>query len=87
MGKEKTTMGSKTSTLIHAIGVIIVFSTFMAIFAGIAIALMVVGIFWAFQLFFTVGWWATSLVFIALLAAYATALSFGLALLERKEDA
>lgn len=80
-------MGSKTSTLIHAIGVILVFSTFMAIFAGIAIALMVVGIFWAFQLFFSVGWWATLLVFIALLAAYATALSFGLALLERKEDA
>lgn len=80
-------MGSKSSTLIHAIGVILVFGTFMAIFAGIAIALMVVGIFWAFQLFFTVGWWATLLVFIALLAAYATALSFGLALLERNEEA
>lgn len=80
-------MGSKNNTLIHAIGVILVFSTFMAIFAGIAIALMVVGIFWAFQLFFSIGWWATLLVFIALLAAYATALSFGLALLERKEEA
>ena len=80
-------MGSRNSTFIHKVGVILVFSAFMAIFAGIAIALMVVGIFWAFQLFFTVGWWATLLVFIALLAAYATALSFGLELLERKDNA
>lgn len=80
-------MGRKNNTLIHTIGVILVFSTFMAIFAGIAIALMVVGIFWAFQLFFTVGWWATLLVYIALLAAYATALSFGLELLRKDDEA
>jgi hypothetical protein len=57
----------------------------MGIFAAIAIALMVCGILWAFQLFFSVGWWATLIVFIALLVAYVTALSFGLELLRKDE--
>lgn len=78
-------MGSQNSTLIHRIAVILVFSAFMGIFAGIAIMLMFCGILWAFQLFFTVGWWATLLVFIALLVVYITALSFGLELLRKDE--
>lgn len=76
-------MKPQTRTLIHAAATIVVFSTCLALFAGLAVALMIVGILWAFQLLFTVGWWATLVAFIVLLVMYVTVLSFGLELMER----
>lgn len=76
-------MKPQTRTLIHAAATIIVFSTCLALFAGVSVALMIVGILWAFQLLFTVGWWATLAAFIVLLVMYVTVLSFGLELMER----
>lgn len=76
-------MKPQTRTLIHAAATIVVFGTCLAIFAGVSVALMIVGILWAFQLLFTVGWWATLAAFIVLLVMYVTVLSFGLELMER----
>lgn len=76
-------MKPQNRTLIHALATIVVFGTFLAIFAGVSVALMIVGILWAFQLLFTVGWWATLAAFIVLLVMYVTVLSFGLELMER----
>lgn len=76
-------MKAQNETLLHKLATIVVFGTFLALFAGLAVALMIVGILWAFQLLFTVGWWATLAAFIVLLVMYVTVLSFGLELMER----
>lgn len=78
-------MKPQNRTLLHAAATIIVFGTCLALFTGISIGLMIVGILWAFQLFFSVGWWAGLATFAVMLALYATILSFGLELMERKE--
>lgn len=76
-------MERKNRTLLHAIGVVIVFATMLAIFTGISITLMIVGIYWTFQLFFSVAWWAGIVAYAALLVAYCAALRFGLKLLRK----
>lgn len=50
-------MKAQNETLLHKLATIVVFGTCLALFAGLAVALMIVGILWAFQLLFTVGWW------------------------------
>lgn len=86
MERQNITMNQQNNTIIRKIGAIIAFSAFMAIFSGIAIALMVVGMYWAFQLWFSVGWWATTLCWLGLMALYVVALSFGLELLRGNEE-
>jgi len=78
-------MQSKTNTLMHTFGFVLAFTAFMGLFGAISLALMFIGIYWAFQLTFSVGWWAGAVTFITLLAVYITALNFGLGLL-RKGD-
>lgn len=79
-------MKPQNRTLKHVVVCALVFSTFVCIFSAIGMAIMLVGIYWAFQVFFTVDWWASLLVIFGLLVAYITALSFALELL-RGEDA
>lgn len=77
-------MKRKNNTIIHTIAVAATFVAFLGLFATVSIALTVCGIYWAFQLYFTVGWWAGLLVIIAVLAVYAASLSIALEFIERK---
>lgn len=79
-------MQRKNNTFMRKCGTVIVFAAFMGIFAGIAVLLMFVGIYWAFQLFFSATWWVGLLVFGALLVAYIMALRFGLKLLRKENE-
>jgi hypothetical protein len=74
----------KSKTIIGAFAIVAVFVSFLALFSTLALVLVVVGIYWAFQLFFAVGWWAALLVMIGVLALYALALSLALEFIERK---
>jgi hypothetical protein len=67
-----------------ALAIVLIFVFFMAFFGTLALTLVVVGIYWAFQLFFSVGWWAALLVMVGVLAIYAAALSVALEFIERK---
>lgn len=68
----------------HYAGIALIFVAFLSFFGALSIALMIVGIFIGFQWLFQYGWWATLLVILAVLAIYATALSIGCSMLERK---
>jgi len=77
-------MNQKYKTILQAAGIALIFVAFMSFFTVLAIGLMIVGIAIGFQWLFQYGWWATLLVVLAVLAIYATALSIGCSLLERK---
>lgn len=77
-------MFPKSKTIMGALAIVLVFVTFLALFSTLALTLVVIGIYWAFQLFFSVGWWAALLVMVGVLAIYAAALSIALEFIERK---
>lgn len=77
-------MNRKNNTLLHTIAIAATFVAFLGLFATISIALTIIGIYWAFQLFFSVGWWAGLLVTLVVLAVYAASLSIALEYIERK---
>ena len=79
-------MQQKNNTIWRIIGLCVAFVAFMGIFGAIGGAMLIVGIYWAFELFFSVGWWASLIVMLCLLALYATALSFALELLRGENE-
>lgn len=79
-------MKRKNNTFRHVIACALVFVLFSFIFAGLGMALFVVGIYWAFTVFFSVGWWASLLIIFGVLAIYATALSFALEMIRGEEE-
>lgn len=74
-------METKNNTFIHAVGFIVACVAFMGLFGAISLAIMFIGIYWAFQLTFTVGWWAGAVTYISLLLAYIFTMRYGLKLL------
>jgi hypothetical protein len=79
-------MQRKNNTLKHFLVCALVFALFLSIFSGLGLLIMVVGIYWAFQLFFSVGWWAALGVVIVLLVVYVTALAFALELIKGENE-
>lgn len=79
-------MNRKNNTFKHVIVCALVFVLFGLIFAGLGVALLIVGIYWAFTVFFSVGWWASLLIIFGVLAIYATALSFALEMIRGEEE-
>lgn len=79
-------MQRKNNTIWRIIGMCVAFVAFMGIFGALGVAMLVVGIYWAFQVFFSVGWWASLLIMFGLLAVYVTALSFALELIRGEEE-
>jgi ABC-type transport system involved in cytochrome bd biosynthesis fused ATPase/permease subunit len=77
-------MNRKYSTLLHIIGITLTFAAFTGLFITLAIVLCIVGIYFALQLFFSCGWWASLLVIGGILAIYAFTLSVALEFIERK---
>lgn len=74
----------KSKTIMGALAIVLIFVIFLALFGTLALTLCVLGIYWAFQLFFSTGWWAALLVMVGVLAVYAAALSIALEFIERK---
>ena len=77
-------MNQQSKTLLNAIACIVIFVAFMGIFSALGIVMLVVGIYWAFQLAFTAYWWVSLIVMIGLLAAYVIGLVTALHYIERK---
>jgi len=77
-------MNRKHNTLKHEIATILVFIAFVGFFSVLAIMLCIIGTIWAFQLYFSSGWWAALLVMGGMLAIYAFTLSIALEFIERK---
>ena len=80
-------MMPKNNTIIKTIATALIFVGFVGFFTVLAIGLMVVGIYVGFTWLFQYGIGATVIVIIAVLVIYATALSIGVAMLERKIEA
>lgn len=79
-------MQSKKHTLWHTMGIVLAFVSFLMIFGALGVAMLIIGIYWAFQVFFTVGWWASLLIMLGLLVVYVTALSFALELIRGENE-
>lgn len=79
-------MNHKNNTFRHVILCALVFVLFACIFSGLGLALLVIGIYWAFQVFFSVGWWASLLIIFGVLVVYVTALSFALELIKGENE-
>lgn len=79
-------MQRKNNTLWRTLGIALAFVAFLMIFGALGVAMLIVGIYWAFQVFFSVGWWASLLIMFGLLAVYVTALSFALELIRGEEE-
>jgi hypothetical protein len=77
-------MNQKSKTIMNAISVAAVFVLFLALFSTLALLVSGIGVFYAFQLFFSVGWWASALVIVGVLLVYVTALAIALEYIERK---
>lgn len=77
-------MNRKYKTIINAISFAAVFVLFLALFSTLALLVSGIGVFYAFQLYFSVGWWASALVIVGVLVIYVTALSIALEYIERK---
>lgn len=78
-------MNPSYRTIINIAVCVAVFVTFMGIFGALGIALLVIGIFWAFQFAFTSMWWLSLIIMIALLAVYVVGLVMALEFIERKQ--
>lgn len=76
-------METKSNTLAYTIGFVLAFTAFLGLFGAISLATMFIGIYWAFQLTFTVGWWAGAITYISLLVAYICTMRYGLKLLRK----
>ena len=74
-------MNRKNHTIWRTLGIAGAFVAFLCIFGVLGVAMMIVGIYWAFETFFSVGWWCSVLIMLGLLVVYVTALSFALELL------
>lgn len=79
-------MERKNNTFKHVVACALVFSIFVCIFGAIGAALLIASIYWAFEVFFSVGWWAALLIIFGVLVIYVTALSFALELLRGDND-
>lgn len=79
-------MQRKKMTIWRIIGIALAFVAFFLVFAAIGVAMLIVGIYWAFQTFFDGNWWLALLIMLGLLAIYATALSFALELLRGENE-
>lgn len=76
-------MQTKSDTLIHYAATFIIALAFMGMLGALAVGLMVVGIYWAFEIIFSVGWWASLLVMVAVAGLYLAALFGGCKLLNK----
>lgn len=79
-------MNQKSNTVKEKIALAVVFIISLCVFAVVSIAITMVGIYFAYQLFFSVGWWAGVLVIIGVLAIFAASVSVALEVIERKFD-
>lgn len=71
-------------TIINIAVCVAVFVAFMGIFGALGIILLVVGIYWAFQLAFSPLWWVSIIIMLAVLVVYVVALVVSLEFIERK---
>ena len=76
-------MENKKSTLIEFAATVIIFLALLGLLGALAVAIMVVGIYWAFEIVFSVGWWASLLVMVGVAAVYLVALFGGCKLLKK----
>jgi hypothetical protein len=79
-------MNKQGSTIKQKLALATVFLVSLAVFAVISITITMFGIYMAYQLFFSVGWWAGVLVIIGVLVVFAASVAFVLEYIERKFD-
>lgn len=79
-------MNQKNNTVKEKVALAVVFIVSLCVFAVLSISITMVGIYFAYQLFFSVGWWAGLLVIIGVLAIFAASVSVALEVIERKFD-
>lgn len=79
-------MNQKSNTVKEKVALAVVFIVSLCVFAVLSISITMVGIYFAYQLFFSVGWWAGLLVIIGVLAIFAASVSVALEVIERKFD-
>ena len=77
-------MNQKYKTITNGLAIVAIFVIFLALFGTLALVLCVFGIALAFNLLFSVGWWACLLTIVGLLAIYVAALVVALEFIERK---
>lgn len=76
-------MQTKTNTFIHYAATFIIIVAFVGVLCALAAAIMMVGIFWAFEILFSIGWWASLLVMLSVAGIYIAALFAGCKLIEK----
>lgn len=76
-------MGSRNNTFMQSIGTFVIFIAMLGMVGALAIAMMIVGIYWAFETLFSVGWWCSLVIMLAVAALYLVALFGGIKLLRK----
>lgn len=76
-------MGSRNNTFMQSIGTFVIFIATLGAIGALAIAMMIVGIYWAFETLFSVGWWCSLVIMLAVAALYLVALFGGIKLLRK----
>lgn len=74
-------MGRRNNTLMQSVGAFVIFIATLGMCGALAVALFIVGVYWAFEVVFSVGWWASLLIMLAVAALYLVALFGGIKLL------
>lgn len=77
---------AQAPTPMRIMAIVAIAISFLALFSALALTLMVTGIYWAFRVFFDIGWWAALLIMLAVITIYLLALFKAIKMIERKTD-